>query len=499
MDEYKDTVQQVQEEQEALKATAWNYPFIVEITAAMLLDSCGLKASKQWTEDPALLNNIHVLIDFVGNMNQKLKAEDPAQAREETPFTMFYTDIPGYRPELDPESKAFDTEQYWAAIMEMGQEAFLDSVSVRFAEMIKEQEKITELLPELEGFGFEMQKALASLYNYLNSDRFLEVIRAAREKAGVPAVKNDPRTIAKQAEKLLYPLDKPNSKIWNMLTKANKNGQMGFNTAPDQNAVVLFSINFDDLPPELKISKTLTPTDKRVYVALHALYVAGNEIVTVTQIHRQMGNKSKPSQEQLEKIWDSVKKMGFAAITIDTEREAEAAEEGSKLKERFKYIGTLLPFEAVPAWINDRFTEAAIHLLREPPLVDFAKQRDQVTTIGRKLLESPISKTDANLRLEDYLLERIGRMKNLKNNAPRKMLFSTIYENCDITSWNQRQRTPEKIARYLTWYKECEWIKDFDMLEDAAEIAITEDEADAMKNRKMNREKKNRKGTSKKK
>lgn len=202
MDEYKDTTQQVQEEQEAQKASVWNYPFIVEITAAMLLDSCGLKEAKQWAEDPALLNNIHVLIDFVAGMSQKLNNEDPELAREGSPFMKFYAEIPGYRPELDPESRAFDPAQYAAAIDEMGQEAFLEGVGVRFAEMIKEQEAITEMLPELEGFAFEMQKTLASLYEYLNSDRFLEVIRTAREKAGVPAVKPQFPTVLNEKQML---------------------------------------------------------------------------------------------------------------------------------------------------------------------------------------------------------------------------------------------------------------------------------------------------------
>lgn len=475
MDEYKDATQQVQEEQEAQKAPVWNYPFIVEITAAMLLDSCGLEEAKQWAEDPALLNNIHVLIDFVAGTSQKLNDEDPELAREGSPFMKFYAEIPGYRPELDPESRAFDLEQYAAAIDEMGQEAFLEGVGVRFAEMIKEQEAITEMLPELEGFAFEMQKMLASLYEYLNSDRFLEVIRTAREKAGVPAVKNDPRTIARRAEKLLYPVDKVNNEVWNYLAGADPNGQIKtrLRTGRTDAYLVFFSINFDDLDPALKISKKLTAFDKLVYVATAALFHAGSDVLSVTQIYREMGNSNRPAPNQIQKIWDSLTKMRSAVITVDNQKEVEA---GSKY-ESFSYDGQLLPFERISAYINGTLTDAAIHLFREPPLVQFARERKQVTTIPRKLLESQVSKTEASLQIQDYLLERIGRMKR-DPKAPRKILFSTIYENCGITTRNQRSRAPEKVKLFLEHYTKCDWIKgySFKLSSDGVQIATTKKE-----------------------
>ena len=447
MDKEK-TTRQTQEEQEA---SVWEYPFIVEITAAMLLDSCGLDEARQWLENPELQQNINWLIEFVGTVTVQLKEEDSTTARERSPFIKFYADIPGYRPELDPESLAFDIDAYNAAIDEMGQEAFLDGVRIRLAEMIKEQEAIVELLPDLEGLAFEVQKTLGDLYKLLNSDRFIEVIRTAKEKAAQMTIKKDPRIIAKQAEKLLYPLDKPNSKIWNMLSEADASGQMRmqFKTGKTKDVVVFYSINFDELDPALKISKKLTPYDKRVYIAAAALFNAGNDVITATQIFRQMGNSTQPAPDQIQKIWDSLTKMRAAVIQLDNQKETETIKKYGV----FKYDGQLLPFERISAYINNQLTDAAIHLFREPPLVSFARQRNQVTTITRKLLESPISKTDANLQLEDYLLERIGHMQKPNSTTPKKILYSTIYENCGIETRLQKNRAPEKIKRYLEWYK----------------------------------------------
>ena len=178
MDEEKTTTtQEAQEATEVPEESVWKYPFVVEITAAMLLDGLGNEKAKEWTEEPSLRDNVHILVEFIGTQTRELIDQHEITAREETPFVKFYEEIPGYRPELDPDSAAFELDQYNAAINEIGEGLFLDGVVTRLKEMIKEQEAMTKMLPELQGFGFELQKVLAGLLQYLNSDRFLEVIR----------------------------------------------------------------------------------------------------------------------------------------------------------------------------------------------------------------------------------------------------------------------------------------------------------------------------------
>ena len=267
-----------------------------------------------------------------------------------------------------------------------------------------------------------------------------------------------PAIIPKGVNTLHYPLDKPNQNIWGLLEAAEPNGQLAihFDTTKKgdepEKAIVTYSINFDALNElDIKITRQLTPYDKRVYIAAAALWNGGNQVITVTQIYKLMGNRGQPKSIDVQKIKDSVLKMGAAWITIDNEKESAAY----KNYVRFPYQGYLLPFEWKPLFINNMFTDAAIHLFREPPMISFAKQRNQITAIEQKVLESPISKTDANLRLEDYLLERIGHMKSEKSKAPNKILYSTLYEKCGITTRLQRSRAPEKIKKYLEHYKTC--------------------------------------------
>jgi hypothetical protein len=289
------------------------------------------------------------------------------------------------------------------------------------------------------------------------------------------AAKKLPQIIANPAEKIDFPLDKPNHVIWNLLAEADKNGQLALKIdtsrkGSKQEAVVLYGINFDELPASVQITKQLTPFDKRCYIAAAALYNAGNETVTATQIYKAMGNAKTPGGDDLQKINDSLTKMGAARIYIDNQKEVEVQHE--KGYKHFKYDAALLPFERMSAYINGQLTESAIHLLREPPLITFARERKQITTLSRKLLESPVSKTDANLRIDDYLIERIGHMKNPKSKAPRKMLFTTIYEECGIKTAKQKQRAPEKIVKYLEHYKKCSWIKGYEMEPDGIKILL---------------------------
>lgn len=330
-----------------------------------------------------------------------------------------------------------------------------------------------------------------------------QLISAARKKkadleAGKEVIEETERKVKEIARVtaintgiLDYPLDKPNGYIWSLLESAEGNGQiqMDFDTRKKGKGnkkgnstaqMVLYSIDFSELTEneQLKITKKLTPYDERVYLAAAALFNAGNEIITATQIYTAMGYTGKPrarksktgtETDDLQKINDSLTKMGKAHITIDNTREVNS---GMKYPQ-FKYDAPLLPFERVQAYVNGKLTESAIHLFREPPLITFARGRDQITTITRELLESPISKTEAHLAIEHYLYERIGHMKNPKSKKlPRKILFDTLYERCHFTDKKQKQRAAETVRILLDHYKNHKWIKDFTEEADGVTIKL---------------------------
>ena len=285
-----------------------------------------------------------------------------------------------------------------------------------------------------------------------------------------------PRIMATPPDSLEYPIDKINANIWEDLTAASKdspNGQLAFaveKTGSKKEATIFYSINFDELEKldGLKLTKALTPFDKRVYIAVNAIYAQSGQYMSAGQVFAAMGNTGKPSKKQLEKVNESLTKMGAARVYLDNGQEIGV----NKGYRHFKYDAPLLPFERVSAYINNALVESAIHLFREPPLMTFAKERNQITTITKKLLESPVNKTEGNLRIDDYLIERIARMKSGKGKTSRKMLYSTIYEKCQIKTKMQRKRAPETIRRYLDYYKECDYITGYTEEQDGITIKL---------------------------
>ena len=262
-----------------------------------------------------------------------------------------------------------------------------------------------------------------------------------------------------------YPLDKINSTVWQALQQADKDGQISMlpfameKRGSKVELTAYYSIDFAALEEEagVTITKHLTKFDKRVYIAAGALFNNGFKTFTVAQIYTAMGNAGRPNSTTAKKINDSLTKMQAAHIYLDNTSESKYYK-----YDKFVYDASLLPMERVNAVMNGQEV-TAVRLFREPPLITFARERKQITTISRKLLESPLSKTEANLTIEDYLLERISHMKNKgkKSKISNKMLYDTIYKECNITSRMERSRAPEKIHRLLEFYKEKEFIKDY--------------------------------------
>lgn len=272
---------------------------------------------------------------------------------------------------------------------------------------------------------------------------------------------------AKRADSIEYPLDKVNSQIWSLLEE-DTSGQLTLKAekfGSDKPLNIYYAIDFDALEGDITISRRLTAYDKRAYIAVSALYNAGNSVVTMTQIYYAMGYTGKPGSKDLERINGAVTKMMGARIYVNNEQEAS-----SYKYLRFVYDGSLLPAERATAVINGKFTDAVIHVFREPPVITFAKQRKQITTIDVKLLQSPMNKTDQNLLLDDYLIERIARAK--KRCKRQKILFRTLYERVGASTAKQKQRIPEKVEKYLEHYKQCGMIMGYELGADGVTVSF---------------------------
>lgn len=343
-------------------------------------------------------------------------------------------------------------------------DAFIETLTIKDFERCYPDEDIPNAIRDAFTTGTSKEKinAFGSL-----TPKVLFYLYEHRDK------KNDSiiTTTGKRVSKVDFPIDKVNNNIWNLLElEADSSGQLSFafnvaKSGSEKPLLIFYSINFNEIEG-VSITKQLTPFDKRVYLAVAALYNQGNIVMSYSQIYAAMGNHSRPSPTSIRKIEESISKMGAAWITLNNEAETEKY----KKRKLVQYDTALLPFERKRSVINGKLVENAIHLFREPPLVAFARERKQLTTFDLKVLDTPISHTDQTIMIEDYLLDAITNIKSGRRNS--KILLSTLYEATKIKTKKQRARAPEKIKIILSHYKACGQIHDFEMTNDGISIYL---------------------------
>ena len=150
--------------------------------------------------------------------------------------------------------------------------------------------------------------------------------------------------------------------------------------------------------------------------------------------------------------------MMATLVTIDA-----SAEISSKMitKTTGIYKGALIPAERVEIMeLNGQKVTDCIHLLRTPPLYDYARDKNQIGTIDIKMLDTPLSNTKENIELKGYLLKRIASIKNAKSNMSDTIRYDTLYKYLQIKAPNknalyrQFQDVRNKVKKLLDF-----WIK----------------------------------------
>lgn len=294
---------------------------------------------------------------------------------------------------------------------------------------------------------------------------FFQALKKMRQQANTEEATEDlSKSYTIQLDNMLLALDKLNFAIWDSKI-IEAGGQVNFismeNDADKKKGRridLLYTINYDAVGDDLP-----TPVsyfDQRVYDAVATFNRANCNVITATSLHYAIGNANngnKPSTNQIKKLKDSIIRMSKAWITVDNIQESSAYN-----YRHYKYEGSLLPCAIITEVVNGHETDFAIKLLDEPPLVRFANERRQITAISTKYLQSPVSKTDDNLQIEDYLLKRILREKG----EECTIILQTFYERIHIAdksdkSRKKRERLPVTVSKYLEHYKKSGFISSY--------------------------------------
>lgn len=295
----------------------------------------------------------------------------------------------------------------------------------------------------------------------------------------------------KGVDLIIRPKDKVNRNVWlfgsDILDYMNENKPVDIDVSrkdSTKKAIVRFRAYYGELEENDffgKLEKNLTTPnylnqfDKEVCIAAAALLYEQGELMTLAQIHYTMGYTTAPSEKQLKKIKESLEKMRTLKIMIDNTEEHNAYDNMIL----FKYNGVVLPWESVEKYVNGQLTDAVIHLFREPPLMTFARIREQITTTSRIILASPVNKTPRNIILQDYLIDRISSIQREANKKTRKnkkasnrILYETVFEHLKVADGKAKGRVKEKIEYLLKHFKKEGMIKNYKIEEDGVSIIL---------------------------
>lgn len=218
---------------------------------------------------------------------------------------------------------------------------------------------------------------------------------------------------------------------------------------------------------DLCLPKNLTQFDKAVYNACGTLYYNGKDVVSHYQIYQQMGYTGKPNSKQLESITDSLKKMLATIFTFDNADECKLYK-----YPHFVYTGSLLPIQILEVYEKGASPLIKVRFTAKPPLFRFAIERKQYTTIPMEVMQVPIRRTEFNLTIRDYILDRIARMKS---GGEKKIRYETMFDKlkntCNITDRHNKNRCKRVMKEFLTHCKHVGYIRNFK--EDLSGITIS--------------------------
>lgn len=226
---------------------------------------------------------------------------------------------------------------------------------------------------------------------------------------------------AKRPTYALVTTDKINDRLF----IKDKNGEYKIGVGTDKSGKrVIVKLNVSELP------SGLTRADQDVYLACGALWLAGNVIVSPSQIAATLGW----SHSKIPDIIESADKMRRTFIDIDNTAEHVAFGRAEYVRKTY-----LLPCEIHhAAFINGRECIDAIMMFSMPPMIEYAQQTRQVQEIQSLAMRTKVS--DRNIKLRAYIRRRVVS-KRTANFA----LWSTIFKETDSYDPKHKGRVKGQI------------------------------------------------------
>lgn len=412
------------------------------------------KALRDFWESPEMKRSRESLAEVIKNV-EAIAAEQKAKAAEQWPE---YADAPEQIQEIAVYIQAELTDAE-AEGLDLEGATLSDIMAASFTE---EWEPI-KTSPYYDNVVFRAMERARGRAEGLQWAETLARSEEPEAEGGGSIPADLPQIIANDLVNIPYPVDKSNSLVlwnadaWQTATmRSQVPGQLSFPVLFEekQQAAATFIYSF---PAEnFDLPKNFDQYDRRVYFAVSAIYHQLGPDMTIRQIFKTMtGSDTNPSKADRSKINKSLLKMRAAAVDVDCSAEIKAFQKEYKKRgvkiENPVYNDILLDWSSFRGKVNGKDAEI-IHIKSEPLLFNFARVRGEITTIDRKLLETPsgMNLTKQVIALQDYLIYQIS----LKNGpAKRKLAYTTIEERCNIKGKDAKRRARGTVKDLLQDFK----------------------------------------------
>ena len=211
---------------------------------------------------------------------------------------------------------------------------------------------------------------------------------------------------------------------------------------------------------EQLLPATLTPYDGEVMNGICTLLENGQYCFTDSQVYEAFTGKTTKNKTSLEKVNKSIQKMRHTDINLNWA--AHARQKGLDLPDDFTCVvgRYLLPVDYYDFSLNGQSVKG-YKLIQIPALYEYAKAVKQLQTINnRKLLDVGVSNTEDMVTIKNYLLRRIGGIKNPHSKLPNTIVFETVFKACGMDlSRTEKSRKIKAIYTMLDSWKKQGYIK----------------------------------------
>lgn len=357
-------------------------------------------------------------------------------------------------------------------------------------EVIEERQKTGEpvLLSDFfSNYDYDKQEFRKSIYD-LALERceplLTQIAKSYRTKAEIVSLTGG------RASKVLFPLDKLHG-ILAANEKAFSGEEVKVNTmkrGSKKQAGIVFSFSTDEeFGGAMALSKNKN-FKLRILSGVESLWAERCSTVdddslfsadenrdfycTDNDLWAAMGYPNNPNTKDKAKLNEALTEMRRAEIHISNKTEVEA---GYKTQE-LVYDGSYLPFERVRAKVNGNVTDTALHFFREPVVCTSARKRKQVTSFPVELLHSPVSKTEANIAIENYLIRRIMSARRAvqkiatDEDEGNVIRYEAIFKNAGITNRTQQYNKRKDIWAILDHIKENGYLSKYTKLKNGVKV-----------------------------